>query len=71
MPYQWGVYTPTWVEIGITLASFGAFALVITLFARLFPIVSLWEMEEGREVAKAALPSLLATATSSAAVREA
>jgi molybdopterin-containing oxidoreductase family membrane subunit len=57
MPYQWGVYTPTWVEIAITLGSFGAFALVITLFARVFPIVSLWEMEEGREVAKAALPS--------------
>jgi len=58
MPYQWGVYSPTWVEILITGSSFGAFALVITLFARLFPIVSLWEMDEGREVAKAALRSL-------------
>ncbi len=49
MPYQWGLYTPTWVEFAITAASFGGFALLITLFAKLFPIVSVWEMKEGWE----------------------
>ncbi len=49
LPYQWGVYTPTWVEIAITIASFAGFALVFTLFTKLFPIVSIWEMEEGWE----------------------
>jgi molybdopterin-containing oxidoreductase family membrane subunit len=49
MPYSWGVYTPTWVEIVITVASFAGFALIITLFAKLFPIISIWEMQEGWE----------------------
>ena len=49
MPYEWGVYSPTWVEIAITVASFGGFALVFTLFTKLFPIVSVWEMKEGWE----------------------
>jgi len=49
MPYQWGVYTPTWVELAITVASFAGFALIITIFCKLFPIISVWEMEEGWE----------------------
>ena len=53
LPYQWGVYTPTWVEIAITVASFAGFALVFTFFTKLFPIVSIWEMEEGWEKERA------------------
>jgi Ni/Fe-hydrogenase subunit HybB-like protein len=45
--HNWGVYDPTWVEIAIVVASFAAFGLLITLFAKLFPIVPLWEMREG------------------------
>jgi Ni/Fe-hydrogenase subunit HybB-like protein len=44
-PYGWGTYVPTLTEVGITFGSFAGFALVITLFAKLFPIVSLWETE--------------------------
>ncbi len=47
MPYGWGVYRPTWVEMAITGASFAGFALIITVFAKLFPIISISEMEEG------------------------
>jgi Ni/Fe-hydrogenase subunit HybB-like protein len=47
LPYNWGVYQPTGVEIVITIASFAGFALIITLFTKLFPIISVWEMEEG------------------------
>jgi molybdopterin-containing oxidoreductase family membrane subunit len=57
MPYEWGVYAPTWVEIMITTASFAGFALVFALFSKLFPIVSLWEMEEGREKALQQAPA--------------
>ncbi len=49
MPYGWGVYTPTWVELLITAASFGGFVLIIALFVKLFPIISISEMEEGWE----------------------
>jgi len=47
LPYEWGVYKPTVEEILITVASFAGFALVITFFTKLFPIISVWEMEEG------------------------
>jgi Ni/Fe-hydrogenase subunit HybB-like protein len=47
MPYEWGVYSPTWVEYAITLGAFAAFALIFTLFAKVFPIISVWEVAEG------------------------
>jgi len=61
MPYEWGVYWPTWVELSITAGAFAGFALIFTLFAKLFPIVSVWEVKEGweREAARAAAPALV------------
>jgi molybdopterin-containing oxidoreductase family membrane subunit len=50
MPYEWGSYHPTWVEYSITAAAFAAFALVFVLFARIFPVISVWEVAEGWEV---------------------
>jgi hypothetical protein len=47
LPYGWGVYTPTPVEVLITLGSFAGFALIITVFAKFFPIISIEEMAEG------------------------
>lgn len=47
MPYEWGVYSPTWVEIAITAGGVAGFALIFTIFAKLFPIVSVWEIAEG------------------------
>ncbi|MBW7881301.1 MAG: polysulfide reductase NrfD [Caldilineaceae bacterium] len=49
MPYESGVYAPTWVETMITVSSFAGFALIFTLFAKLFPLISAWEMKEGWE----------------------
>jgi Ni/Fe-hydrogenase subunit HybB-like protein len=49
MPYEWGVYRPTWVEISITAGAIALFALLFTLFAKLFPIVSIWEIQEDFE----------------------
>jgi uncharacterized membrane protein len=43
LPYAWGQYTPTWVEVSTTAASFAGFALVYLLFTRTFPIISIWE----------------------------
>lgn len=47
LPYSWGVYTPTLVEVLITIGSFAGFALIITVFAKFFPIISIEEMAEG------------------------
>lgn len=48
----WGRYSPTWVEISITIATFATMALLYLIFSKLFPIVSVWEFEPhpGKEV---------------------
>ncbi len=47
MPYP-GLarYMPTWVELAITAGMFALFALIITVFTKLFPVVSVWEIRE-------------------------
>jgi len=63
-PTAWAVYTPTLVEIAITLAAFAGFALIFTVFSKLFPIISVWEVQEGWEHAQsvAAKPEVSAPA---------
>lgn len=53
MPYERGIYTPTWVEWLILAGCFAAFTLLYMIFTKLFPIVSIWEVKEGREKAVA------------------
>ncbi|MBI4493006.1 MAG: polysulfide reductase NrfD [Chloroflexi bacterium] len=48
MPYQPASYSPTWVEWSILAGAFALFALIISVFAQLFPVVSLWEVIEHR-----------------------
>ncbi len=42
-------YYPTWVELFVTLGFFATFILLYVLFTKVFPIVSVWEIQEGRE----------------------
>ncbi len=42
-------YHPSWVELFITLGFFSTFILLYVLFTKFFPIVSVWEIQEGRE----------------------
>jgi Ni/Fe-hydrogenase subunit HybB-like protein len=46
LPATWGRYAPTWVEISITIATFTTMALLYLIFAKLFPIVSIWEFKD-------------------------
>jgi len=48
MPYAPSDYTPTWVEWSILAGAFALFALIITVFAKLFPVISIWEVIEHR-----------------------
>jgi molybdopterin-containing oxidoreductase family membrane subunit len=50
LPYERGVYLPTWVEWSVTAGCLAAFILLYVLFAKLFPMVSIWEIKEGREL---------------------
>lgn len=48
IPFDWGSYHPTWVEISIVAMTFAGFALLYTLFSRIVPYVPVWEIKEGR-----------------------
>ncbi|MCL5986884.1 MAG: polysulfide reductase NrfD [Actinobacteria bacterium] len=56
MPFEFGVYKPTWVEISITLAAFAAFVFIFAVFAKIFPIISVWEVSGEHEVKQAVEP---------------
>ena len=47
LPYSWGNYQPTPVELLIMAATFAAMVLLYTLFAKFVPIISIWEMKAG------------------------
>ncbi|MFQ5663345.1 MAG: hypothetical protein ACE5HL_05910, partial [Terriglobia bacterium] len=49
VPWDKVFYSPTWVEIAITLGFGATFIFLYMLFTRFFPIVSIWEVREGRE----------------------
>ncbi|KKM20779.1 hypothetical protein LCGC14_1642050 [marine sediment metagenome] len=44
------VYIPTWIEWGELAGSFALFILLYVLFTKFFPIISIWEIEEGEQV---------------------
>jgi Ni/Fe-hydrogenase subunit HybB-like protein len=52
MPWDWGRYSPSWVEITITIGSAAAIPLILIVFFRFFPVMSVHEMDEveGAEV---------------------
>jgi Ni/Fe-hydrogenase subunit HybB-like protein len=46
MPYAWGFYKPSWVELTILVGSFAWFFLLFLLFAHHLPSVSMTEVKE-------------------------
>ncbi len=50
LPFPEGIYGPSWVEWGLMARSFALFALFYVLFTKFCPIISIWEIREGREV---------------------
>lgn len=50
LPGAPGSYHPTWVEWSITAGCFAFFILLYMAFTKVFPIISIWEIEEGRKL---------------------
>jgi Ni/Fe-hydrogenase subunit HybB-like protein len=46
LPYSWGNYWPNWVDWSITFGSFCLFFLLLLLFAKFLPALSMTEMKE-------------------------
>ena len=56
MPYRWGSYRPTWVEISISIGTLAGMALMYVLFIKIVPIISMWELRGPRHPLPAAEP---------------
>jgi Ni/Fe-hydrogenase subunit HybB-like protein len=52
VPDSWNHYSPSMVEMTIVAATFAAMMLLVTLFSRFFPIISVWEVAEGKMAGK-------------------
>jgi Ni/Fe-hydrogenase subunit HybB-like protein len=48
LPYPTGIYVPTHTEWMLLVGGLAVFVLGYMLFARFFPVISIWEIEEGR-----------------------
>jgi molybdopterin-containing oxidoreductase family membrane subunit len=57
MPWDWGQYQPTWVEIAITAGAAAAIPLILIVFFRLFPVMSVYEFEEVEGVSETLVPA--------------
>jgi Ni/Fe-hydrogenase subunit HybB-like protein len=44
--YAWGTYRPSFVEVGITLGSFGLFFTLYLIFVKVLPVLSITELKE-------------------------
>jgi molybdopterin-containing oxidoreductase family membrane subunit len=62
LPYSWGTYRPTWVELTITAGTFAAMAMLYMLFAKTVPIISIWELKAKEHPTSDHAPALAQTA---------
>jgi Ni/Fe-hydrogenase subunit HybB-like protein len=53
LPSAWGYYTPTWVDIGMLIGSFGLFLTLFMLFIRYLPVIAIAEVKAVMPQAKA------------------
>jgi molybdopterin-containing oxidoreductase family membrane subunit len=51
-PYAWGLYWPSYVEIGITFGAFAWFGLWLFSFIKLFPSLPIAELKETLKMPK-------------------
>jgi molybdopterin-containing oxidoreductase family membrane subunit len=49
LPYPQGVYIPSLTEWSLFAGALSVFVLGFVLFAKFFPVISIWEVREGRE----------------------
>jgi len=45
LPANWGVYYPTWVDVGTYLGTLGAFFTMYLLFIKFLPLVAIAEVK--------------------------
>ncbi len=64
MPFDWGWYKPSLVELSISLGSIALFLFLYAVMSRLIPLIPVWEVQEGqlahtlRRIGKADVPTI-------------
>ncbi|HLA98856.1 MAG TPA: NrfD/PsrC family molybdoenzyme membrane anchor subunit [Anaerolineales bacterium] len=58
LPSPVSSYLPTWTEWSVLLGSFALFAMLYVVFSKVFPIISIWEVREGGEIAARQAPGV-------------
>ena len=48
--FEHAIYNPTITEVAVTAGSVALFAILFLLFFKIFPAISVWEVEEGEEI---------------------
>jgi Ni/Fe-hydrogenase subunit HybB-like protein len=48
LPFDWGQYVPHAAEILMTIGAFSLIGLLFLIFVKLFPIIPMWEVQEGQ-----------------------
>ena len=61
VPSEAVIYSPTWVEWSILAGCLSFFILLYMIFTKIFPIVSIWEVREGREKSMAEVQERIKT----------
>ena len=61
LPNELVLYSPTWVEWSVFAGCISFFILLYMIFTKLFPIVSIWEVREGREKSMAEVQERIRT----------
>jgi molybdopterin-containing oxidoreductase family membrane subunit len=49
-PFTWRLYAPRWPELSILAGSFAWFFLLFLIFAKIFPVISMWEVKEQQPI---------------------
>ncbi len=61
LPNEAVIYSPTWVEWSVLAGCVSFFILLYMIFTKIFPIVSIWEVREGREKSMAEVQERIKT----------
>jgi len=61
LPNEAVIYSPTWVEWSVLAGCVSFFVLLYMIFTKIFPIVSIWEVREGREKSMAEVQERIKT----------
>ena len=56
LPYNYSHYRPTVTEACVAFGTFAFFILLYFLFAKFSPMISIWELQEGQQLANATPP---------------